>query len=73
MGRLLGGRALSGVLISNSDGNWVKGFARGLGDTNSCLAELWALRDGLNLASNLGILHVIVETGNGCCVCYSTY
>lgn len=62
MGRLLGGRAGSGVLISNSDGNWVKGFARGSGNTNSCLAVLWALRDGLNLASNLGILHLIVET-----------
>ena len=32
------------------------------GNTNSCLAELYALRDGLNFASNLGILYIFFNT-----------
>ena len=55
------GRAGGGGLRRNSDGNWVPGFSRGLGCTNSCLAELWALRDGLNLASDIGIENLIFE------------
>ncbi|XP_050241321.1 uncharacterized protein LOC126690241 [Quercus robur] len=39
-------RAGGGGLIRDHDGAWLKGFARGLGFTNSALAELWALRDG---------------------------
>ena len=39
----------------------LRGFARGSGNTNSCLAELSALRDGLNSAFDLGILYLIVE------------
>ena len=37
-----------------------KGISTILGNTNSCLAELWALRDGLNFASNLGILYFFI-------------
>ena len=33
----------------------LKGFARGLGYTSSALAELWALKDGLILAKEMGI------------------
>ena len=55
------GRGGGGGLRRNSDGNWVPGFSRGLGCTNSCLAELWALRDGLNLASDIGIENLIFE------------
>ena len=39
-------------------GLMVNGFTRGSGNTNSCLAELWALRDGLNIAFDLGILYL---------------
>ena len=52
------GRVGDGGLLCNSDGNWVNGFTRGSGNTNSCLAELWALRDGLNIAFDLGILYL---------------
>ena len=39
----------------------VRGFVRGVGFTTSCVAELWVLCDGLNLASSLGIENHIVE------------
>jgi len=55
------GKASCGGLLRNSEGIWLKGFARGVGCTTSCVAELWALRDGLNLASSLGIKNLIVQ------------
>ncbi|XP_030958826.1 uncharacterized protein LOC115980745 [Quercus lobata] len=54
-------RAGGGGLIRDHDGDWLKGFARGLGFTNSALAELWALRDGLLLAKEMGIQQLIIE------------
>ena len=42
-------------------GVWLKAFARGLGYTNSALAELWALRDGLLLAKEMGIQQLIIK------------
>ena len=48
-------------MIRNHDRAWLKGFARGLGHTNSVLAELWALRDGLMLAKEMGIQQLIIE------------
>lgn len=50
-----------GGLIRNCEGDWIRGFARGSGSSNSCLAECWALRDGLNLAIELGIVNLIRE------------
>ena len=41
------GPAGGGGLVRDENGNWVKGFARRIGNTSSYLAELWALRDGL--------------------------
>ena len=32
-----------------------------MGCTASCVVELWALRDGLNLASSLGIESLIIQ------------
>ena len=55
------GKASCGGLLHNSEGSWLKGFARGVGCTTSCVAELWALRDGLNLASSLGIESLIIQ------------
>ena len=54
-------RAGGGGLIRDHEGTWLKGFARGLGFTNSALAELWALRDGLLLAKEMGIQQLVVE------------
>ncbi|KAL0001603.1 hypothetical protein SO802_015384 [Lithocarpus litseifolius] len=48
-------------LIRNSQGNWIKGFSRSIGYTTSVMAELWALRDGLHLAIQLGINFLEVE------------
>ena len=43
------------------EGKWLGGFARDVGFITSCVVELWALRDGLNLVSSLGIENLIVE------------
>ena len=58
---LIPGRAGGGGLIRDHDGSWIKGYARGLGHTNSIMAELWALRDGLVLAKEMGLTNLIIE------------
>ena len=55
------GKAGCGGLLRNCEGEWLGGFSRGVGSTSSCVTELWALCDGLNLASSLGIENLIVE------------
>ena len=54
-------RAGGGGLLRDHDGVWLKGFARGLRFTNSILAELWALKDELLLAKELGFQQLIIE------------
>ena len=46
----------SGV-IRDHNGKWLKGYARSLGSTNSCMAELWALL----LARDMGLNNLIIE------------
>ena len=48
------GRAGGGGVIRDHNGKWLKGYARSFGSTNNCMAELWALRDGLLLARDMG-------------------
>ena len=55
------GKAEGGGLIRDHQGNWIRGFARAHGYSTSSLAELWALRDGLEIAKDLGINNLIVE------------
>ena len=55
------GKASGGGLIRDHNRDWVTGFARSLGYTNSFLAELWALRDGLTLAKELNLNSLIVK------------
>ena len=55
------GRAGGGGLIHNHDGNWVQGYARGLGHTSSFMVELWVLRDGLILAREMRLNNLIIE------------
>lgn len=55
------GKDGGGGLIRNCQGNWIKGFLRSMGFTTSVMAELWALRDGLYLAIQLGINFLEVE------------
>ncbi|KAK9992118.1 hypothetical protein SO802_027103 [Lithocarpus litseifolius] len=55
------GRAVGGGVIRDHEGQWLKGYAGPLGCTNSCMAELWALRDGLLLAKEMGLNNLIIE------------
>ena len=54
------GKAGEGGVIRNHEGEWLKGYARPLRHTNSCRAELWALRDGLVLAKEMGLNSLII-------------
>lgn len=55
------GSAGAGGVIRNSAGNFVKGFSRNIGFASSFAAELWGLRDGLQLAVDLNIKNLIIE------------
>ena len=39
----------------------MKGYVRGIGHTNSFMAELWMLRDRLNIAREMGVSNLIIE------------
>ena len=55
------GRAGGGGIIRNAEGKWIKGCARSIGNTTSIAAELWALRDGIQLCLELNLPAVIIE------------
>ena len=55
------GKAGGDGLFRDHEGNWVKGYSKGIGHTNSFLAELWALRDDLNVAKEMGVSNLIIE------------
>ena len=50
-----------GGIIRNDVGIWVRAFARNIGNTTSFLAELWALRDGLQMCLQMHINALEVE------------
>ena len=50
-----------GGILRNEHGNWINGFARNCGKVNSVMAELWALRDGLQMAATESIHNLIIE------------
>ena len=50
-----------GGLIRNENDDWIMGFARSLGITSGVMAELWALKDGLTVASLLRIADICVK------------
>ena len=54
-------RAGCGGLVRDEHGNWIGGFTRYIGSTNSFIAELWGLREGLLLCCNLDIDFLVVE------------
>ena len=47
--------------MRNSDGNWIRGFSRSMGTCSSLMAKIWALKDGLCLAKELGFSSIYVE------------
>ncbi|XP_075669726.1 uncharacterized protein LOC142639425 [Castanea sativa] len=55
------GRAGGGGLIRDSNGTWVSRYARAIGHTTSVAAELWEIRDGINLCIDLNLTNVVVE------------
>ncbi|XP_075671161.1 uncharacterized protein LOC142640761 [Castanea sativa] len=62
-GSALGNLGIAGCggLVRDKDGNWVVGFARKIGNSSSFIAEIWALRDGLNVCLQKNLLLVEVE------------
>lgn len=55
------GLARCGGIVRDEHGDWLAGFSRHIGITTSFVAELWGLRDGLMLCSNLNISFLVVE------------
>ena len=53
--------ASGGGLFKDENGDWVTGFARRIVSTNSFMAELWALRDGLHLCLQANAHSIIIE------------
>ena len=54
-------KAGGGGVLRSSDGEWVASFMRKLGNMSSIVAKLWALKDGLNVAKQLGIENICIE------------
>ena len=54
-------KAGGGGVIRDSVGRWVKGFSRSIWLATSVMAKCWALRDGLSLATQLGIQNIVVK------------
>ncbi|KAK5819675.1 hypothetical protein PVK06_024694 [Gossypium arboreum] len=54
-------KAEARALIRNHDGKWIVGSYRHIPRSTRVEAELWALRDGLQLAKNLNLERVEIE------------
>ena len=54
-------KAGEGGILRCSNGDWIAGFARKLGNTTSTIAELLALKDGLIVAKQLGIENICIK------------
>ena len=63
MALLLGnpGKAGGVGLIRNHHGEWACGYSRAIGHTTSVAAELWALRNGINLCVELNLPSALIE------------
>ena len=55
------GTIAGGGLIRDEFGNWVIGFSRKIGRTDSFVVELWALRYGLQLCCQLNACAILIE------------
>ncbi|GKV52754.1 hypothetical protein SLEP1_g59322 [Rubroshorea leprosula] len=56
------GIAGGGGLLRDHLSRWMVGSSRSIGWTTSIAAELWAIRDGLEIAARKGISKIIVKT-----------
>lgn len=59
----LSGLAGCGGVVRDARGEWIAGFSRRISATNSFMAKLWGLRDGLILCCYLHLSSLIVELG----------
>ena len=55
------GCARGGGIIRNANGEWVTRYARAIGTTTNVAAELWVLRDGINLCLSLNLAAIEIE------------
>ncbi|KAK9280732.1 hypothetical protein L1049_003620 [Liquidambar formosana] len=55
------GKASAGGLIRDHLGQWIKGYSRKLGTITSTAAEIWGLRDGLELVLKCNIRKLYVD------------
>ncbi|GLT58483.1 hypothetical protein SLA2020_313710 [Shorea laevis] len=55
------GKASAGGLFHDHGGRWLYGFTVNIGPQFDYMAELWGYRDGLRIASKLGVTHLILE------------
>lgn len=62
------GSASCGGLIRNSEGLWVGGFAKNIGDCDVLKAELWGIYEGLKLAWRLNCRKVMRESDSLCAI-----
>ncbi|GKV28437.1 hypothetical protein SLEP1_g37496 [Rubroshorea leprosula] len=56
------GISAAGGIFRDHHGNWKLGYARKIDWSNCLAAELWAIRDGLQLAIMHNFSHIIVES-----------
>ena len=54
-------KAGGGGVLRCNDGEWVAGFMCKLGNMSSTVVELWALKDGVIVAKQLGIDNICIE------------
>ena len=54
-------KAGGGGVIRNNEGDWVAGFVKKFGNVSSITAELWAFKEGLLMAKQLGIENLCVD------------
>ena len=50
-----------GGILRCNNGDWIARFARKLRNITSTVAKLWALKDGLTMAKQLGIENICIE------------
>ncbi|KAK6938188.1 Ribonuclease H domain [Dillenia turbinata] len=55
------GHATTGGILRNARGEWVVGFSISVGTCLVLAAELWGVREGLNLASRKGLRNIELE------------
>ena len=62
------GQAGCGGTVRDEHGRWLAGFSKSIGSASAFVAELWGLRDGLVLCSNLNIQCLLVEVDSNALV-----